>query len=143
MKNQFRHITLALALLFSLGLLAQNYTVTPSGVKAKTEGLELEIQFLSPEIVRVVKFPEGITPDKKSLSVVKTPENVQITTEKSNEVLSLKSAALNVRLNLQTGKVTFLTLNNKALFTEKDFGTQFTPTMDVKKNSYTVRQSFC
>lgn len=63
MKKPFRHITLALSLLFSLGLLAQNYTVTPSGVKAKTEGLEMEIQFLSPEIVRVVKFPEGSTPD--------------------------------------------------------------------------------
>lgn len=142
MKTQLRHIFLALMLFFATGISAQNYTVTPSGVKARAEGLEMEIQFMSPAIVRVVKFPEGSTLNKKSLSVVKTPENVQITTEKNNEVLSLKSTALKVQLNLLTGKVTFLTLDQKQLFTEKDYGTQFSPTMDVKKNSYTVRQAF-
>ena len=63
MKTQLKHIFLALLLFFATGISAQNYTVTPSGVKANTEGFEMEIQFMSPAIVRVVKFPEGSTPD--------------------------------------------------------------------------------
>jgi alpha-D-xyloside xylohydrolase len=121
---------------------AQSYQKTDYGVKAVTQSVQIEIQFFSPEIVRISKKPEEILIQKNSLSVVKTPEKINLKIADSGNLVSLSSSALNVVLDTQTGRVTFSDLKGNRLFTEKDYGTQFTPTLDVKKESFTVRQAF-
>jgi alpha-D-xyloside xylohydrolase len=59
-----------------LSLNAQSYQQNGYGIKTKTNSTEVEIQFFSPSLVRIVKYPEGKTFIKHSLSVVKTPEKV-------------------------------------------------------------------
>jgi len=134
--------TVLLGLLFFSSLSAQNYQKTSTGVKTKIQSMDVEVRFFSPTIVEILKSPEDVIFRKESLSVIKTPQKTDITFNRQGDVVSMKSDKMEVDLNLLTGKVTYLDLNGKILLTEKDYGTQFTPTLDVKKESFTVRQAF-
>jgi alpha-D-xyloside xylohydrolase len=104
--------------------------------------MDVEVQFYSPTIVRVVKTPEGKAIEKNSLSVVKTPEKTSLSiSDKDNNVV-ISSSAISVTLNLESGKISYADAKGTALFTEKDYGAQFTPTTDVKKKTFLVRQAF-
>lgn len=131
-----------LILLISVVSFAGGYQKTDKGIKAINQELNVEITFYSPQIVRVVKFPESNKLNKISLSVVKTAENTALAYSENGLYVEIESEKLKVKYNTTTGRVTFFDKSGNVLFTEKDFGTQFTPTMDVKKNSYTVRQAF-
>ena len=127
---------------FSQLITAQNFQNTDAGIKAKTQSMQIELQFYSPEIVRVVKYPEGKTLDKTSLSVVKTADKTGWQIAESPNTVTFTSSKLKVELNLITGRVSFSDLKGIQLFTEKDYGAQFTPALDVKKESFLVRQAF-
>ena len=121
---------------------AQSFQKTDVGIKAKTQSMQIEVQFYSSEIVRVIKYPEGKTLDKTSLSVVKTADKIDLQIAESPNAVTLVSSKIKVELNLLTGRVRFSDLKGVMLFTEKDYGAQFTPTLDVKKESFLVRQAF-
>ena len=132
----------AAAFLSTLPVEAQTFRQTKQGITGATQGMDIEIQFVSPEIVRVVKAPEGRSFTKKSLSVVKSPESLAVTTEKKGETVSLKSNAVRVDFNVGTGRISFFDKQGKALFTEKDYGAQFTPFNDAGNPTFSVRQAF-
>ena len=132
----------AAAFLSTLPVEAQTFRQTKQGITGTTQGMDIEIQFVSPEIVRVVKAPEGRSFTKKSLSVVKSPESMSVTTEKKGETVSLKSNAVRVDFNVETGRISFFDKQGKALFTEKDYGAQFTPFNDAGNQTFSVRQAF-
>ncbi len=121
---------------------ADNYQRTDNGIKALTQGMNVEITFYNPQTVRIVKYPEGEKLIKTSLSVVKPAEKSNLTYTEKDLYITIESAKLKVQYNTLTGSVSFFDKTGKMLFSEKDYGTQFTPTMDVKKKSYTVRQAF-
>ncbi|MEI7503826.1 MAG: TIM-barrel domain-containing protein, partial [Paludibacter sp.] len=129
-------------MMLSTQIIAQSYQKTSLGIKTTTQSMAVEIQFYSPTIVRILKSPVGISTEKTSLSVVKVPEKTDLKISDIGNLVSLTSASVNVMLDVQTGKVVFSDLKGNTLFTEKEYGTQFTPTMDVKKESFTVRQAF-
>jgi len=54
-------------LLLAGQLFAQEYQKTNLGVKTKLQSMDVELQFYSPTIVRVLKSPEGIAFKKESL----------------------------------------------------------------------------
>lgn len=135
-------ILVATAFLSTLPVEAQTFRQTKQGITGTTQGMDIEIQFVSPEIVRVVKAPEGRSFTKKSLSVVKSPESMSVTTEKKGENVSLKSNAVRVDFNVGTGRISFFDKQGKALFTEKDYGAQFTPFNDAGNQTFSVRQAF-
>ena len=135
-------ILVATAFLSTLPVEAQTFRQTKQGITGTTQGMDIEIQFVSPEIVRVVKAPEGRSFTKKSLSVVKSPESMSVTTEKKGETVSLKSNAVRVDFNVGTGRISFFDKQGKALFTEKDYGAQFTPFNDAGNQTFSVRQAF-
>jgi alpha-D-xyloside xylohydrolase len=124
------------------GLLAQNSGKGIQEVKTNINSMDVEVQFFSPSIVRVVKSPEGKRYKKESLSVVKTPEKVDLTVVEQENIVSMSSSELKVDLNLTTGKIVFLDVNGNQLFAEKDYGTQFTDFNDAGVPSYRVRQAF-
>lgn len=135
-------ILVAAAFLSTLPVEAQTFRQTKQGITGTTQGMDIEIQFVSPEIVRVVKAPEGRSFTKKSLSVVKSSESMSVTTEKKEETVSLKSNAVRVDFNVETGRISFFDKQGKALFTEKDYGAQFTPFNDAGNQTFSVRQAF-
>ena len=60
-------------LLMAGRMYGNEYQQTDHGIKADVGTIQVEIQFYSPEIVRVVKYPQGKGGMKESLAVVKTP----------------------------------------------------------------------
>jgi len=74
--------------------------------------------------------------------VVKEPIKTDLKiTEEGNKVV-LESSILKVQLDIQTGKISYFTLPGAPLFTEKDYGIQFTPVQDVDTKTFLVRQAF-
>lgn len=121
---------------------AQNYQKTANGVDARIGQMNVHVHFYSPSIVRVLKSPQGVSPDKKSLSVIMAPEQTAVSvSERDNDVM-MKSDSLQVILNLNTGKVSYTRFDGKQLLAEKNYGTQFTPVKFAGENTYQVRQAF-
>ncbi|KAA6303056.1 MAG: Alpha-xylosidase BoGH31A [Candidatus Ordinivivax streblomastigis] len=120
--------------IFCTSTFAQSYERTDLGVKSVVESTNIEIQFYSPAIVRVIKSPVG-TP-KESFSVIKQPEKTLIKLIKESNVLQLKSQSLCVNLNLLTGQVSFEGLDRRPLLVEKNYFIQAT---DSKANQPTVQ----
>lgn len=135
-------IGVLLGMLFYSSLPAQSYQKTDHGIKTTVQSMDMEVQFYTPTIVRVQKSPEGVGYKKESLSVTKTPQQTPLTITQRGDIVSLVSDKLHVDVNLKSGKVSYSDLKNNVLFTEKDYGTQFTPAFDGQRNSFTVRQAF-
>ena len=139
---KFRIITLIILTFLFINSYAKSYERMPNGIKTTIPTMTVDIQFFSPSLVRIVKYPEGKSFIKTSLSVVKTPEKTAFNISENSDMISLTTSVLQVQLNLITGRVSYFDANGIELFTEKDYGTQFTPTLDVKKSTYLVRQAF-
>jgi len=124
------------------GTFAQSYKRTSLGVKTNIQSMDIEVQFYSDQIIRVLKQPEGSILKKTSLSVIMEPKQARLAISDQNNIVTLKSEKVQAQLNLATGRVTFTTLNGTPLLTEKDYGTQFTAVRDAGKASFSVRQAF-
>ncbi|MBD0723770.1 xylosidase [Flavobacterium sp. L1I52] len=134
---------LLLLVLFSFSsLTAQDYQKTTLGVKTKFQALDVEIQFYSPTIVRILKSPKGIAFKKESLSVIKKPESIKFTTQQKGDLVSLQSKKLKVTIDVKSGKVSFNSLAGSALLSETASGASFTDFNDAGSKTYNVNQEF-
>src|ERR1700743_2031148 len=106
--NTSKSIRISILLLFicSYGW-AQRYKQITNGVKATVNRIDITIQFYSPELVRVLKAPSNIPFEKKSLSVIKTPETTILKITQSENTLNIGSKTTSVRLDLKTGNIKF------------------------------------
>lgn len=121
---------------------AQAFTRTAHGIAFTTQQLEVKVDFYTNDMVRIFKKPADVHRSKESLSVIKPPETTPFTVQEQAGVITLQSTALQVNCNTKTGRVSFLDLSGNLLFTEKDYGTQFSPVNDAGTASYNVRQAF-
>ncbi len=141
-----RHVAgaavLLLAFVASPPTWGQKYQKTNNGIKANVCAIDVEVQFYSPGIVRVIKSPEGENFSKKSFSVIKSPEETSFTVQEKGNSVVLKSQKVEVNLNLKTGKISYTDIKGTPLLTEKDYGVQFTPVEYGKEKTYLVRQAF-
>jgi len=140
MKKHF--IIISLVFILVLNGKAQSYQKTDLGAKSIINSLEIEIQFYSPSVVRVLKWPEGKAFKKESLSVIKTPQKTVITVTLAGEELAVKSESLVVVLNLKTGKISFAGVKSGQLLTEKETGASFIDFDDAGSKTYSVNQLF-
>jgi alpha-D-xyloside xylohydrolase len=134
-------IALALSLLPSIAY-SQTYQQTRQGVKAEIGSQSIEIQFYSPEILRVIKTPKGQHFVKESLSVIKKPEAVSFRLLKKQDQLSLSSTSVSVSLNLKNGVISYETLAGKTILNESPDGASFTAIDDAGSKSLSVYQAF-
>jgi len=119
---------------------AQSYQKTDLGLKTVTNGNNLEIQFYTPDVVRIIKYPVGAKFYKNSFSVIQHPAKTEFTIAKTGNGLVLTSKSLKVALDVKTGNIQYYNIANKLLLAEK--GAQFTPVMDSAKSTYAVSQDF-
>lgn len=133
---------LTLALCFCKSCYGQDYQKTNQGIKTVINGHAIEIQFYSPSIVRVIKYPEGKSFSKESLSVILKPAKTSFSVKKKNSGITLKSNLLHVTLNLVSGHISFADNSEKILLKEKPDGTKFDAFNDSGSNTYSVLQSF-
>ena len=142
MIRTFFPVALAFGLTASLGAYGQHYQSMTSGVKADVNGMDIEVKFYSPDIVRVIKTPIGHSFDKHSLSVVKDPEQPAIRITRNAGKVKLRSSKLTVGLNLSTGAITYAKKDGALLLREKPNGAAFTPFNDAGRPTYSVSQAF-
>ena len=97
-------------------------TLTAAATDIKTPKGVVSITFLQPDIVRVVKTTDGQQP-QQSLVVTLQPSAVRVNAIDAIDATTttLKSTALSVAVNRQTGCVTFTANDGTALLTEGDW----------------------
>src|SRR5688572_8734334 len=109
---------------------AQSFQKTDLGIKAIINSTAIEIQYYGPSTVRVLKSPEGRTFTKESLSVIKKPQKTVFNVKQQVDLVNVRTATLNVALNLKTGDINYSTVNGELLLKEKQDGVKFTPFND-------------
>jgi alpha-D-xyloside xylohydrolase len=140
----FRFLPLA-----SLGLLlapaaahAQHYQPTATGLQLSTDSLAVEVQFYSPELVRVFKQPKGNAAVKQSLTVVLAAAPGKLKYSAKNGQVTISSPTTQVVVNEKTGQVSFRTAQSQPLLSEQALGSRFSPKQDLGTSTYRVRQLF-
>lgn len=119
---------------------AQSYHKNDYGIIFSKENTTTEIKFYSSNIVRIIKYPIGKTSEKNSLSVIKKEQKTQFSVSENKNVISLKTADLQIFINPENGKINFKSLSNQELVKELESG--FTPFNDAGNQTYSVSQSF-
>ncbi len=141
--DRFHFVVMAFVVLTTVGVSqAQSYQKTDTGITTVIDSVAIEIQFYSPSTVRIVKWPDGEKFTKKSLSVIKTPQQTAYTAKQTGDELTLASKDLTVVLNLQTGQLSFQTPQGEPLLSEKASGAKFTDFDDAGDKTYSVSQSY-
>ncbi|MDE5585157.1 MAG: glycoside hydrolase family 31 protein [Muribaculaceae bacterium] len=103
---------------------------------------KVSVKFYTPEIVRIVKYPEGKpAAERESLVVTAKPEDVKVTGVIDYDATCYDSSALRVLVDNNSGKVSFFKPDGELIVAEGKYG--FTPiTEGIDKGSYKVMQSF-
>ena len=70
-------VLILMALCCCIPLAGQDYQQIPEGIKATVNSVDVELQFYTPSIVRILKSPNGWKYTKESLSVIETPQKVK------------------------------------------------------------------
>jgi alpha-D-xyloside xylohydrolase len=120
---------------------SQTFQKTDSGIRTEVASLGIEIQFYSPSIVRILKWPVGTSIKKESLSVIKIPQKTSFSTKQNGKNVTLKSKQLIVNFDLKSGVITFSSLNG-SLLNEKEGSAAFTDFNDAGVKTYSDSQSF-
>ncbi len=137
-----KRILILSSLLFVGQLFAQQYQKTNLGVKTNVQSMDIEVQFYSPSIVRVLKSPEGVLFKKESLSVNKKPQQTKFTIQQKGAVVSLKSEKMKVDVDVKSGCVSYYTLAGTQLLSEVTSGATFTDFDDAGSKTYSINQLF-
>lgn len=124
---------------------SQKYQETENGIKTSIneKKIDVEVQWFTPNSLRILKTPLGKTVEKKSLSVIAKPNKsgVKITTSDNNRIV-MKSPVLTVTLNTENGIMTYAKTDGTILLKENENSKPFTPMKDADRDAYTVYQGF-
>lgn len=125
---------------------AQEVARTTTGMKADVtkEKLRSEIIFYSPSIARVVKYPYPMEkmPEKKSYSVILTPQQTDIDFQEQGGQVVMTTSCMKVLFNKENGVVSFTDLNGNPLLKEKDARFEMRGEGDADAGAYKVRQTY-
>ena len=106
-KNQ--SLLALLCFVFLFASCSKSYEKTSYGIKTKN----IEIQFFADDVVRVLKNPQN--DETKSFSVIQTPAKINFSVQENGDILSAKTSALQIDLNLQSGEIAFLNADGETL----------------------------
>jgi alpha-D-xyloside xylohydrolase len=99
----------------------------PDGAQYTVDGGTLRIQFWSPEIVRVTYAATNELSALKSLSVVASPATVRFKQQQDDQAFTLATSDIKVKIDKQTGAVTFLDPADHVLLRETAQGRKIEP----------------
>ncbi|UAY57034.1 glycoside hydrolase family 31 protein [Arachidicoccus terrestris] len=144
MKNiVLKLICLSVIVCTACDAIAQNYTQTSNGLKARVGDMEVELQLFSPSVIRVIKVKTGEVFHKKSLSVIRKPgTNSDFDVIRKDDLVTLKTDSLRAVLSLKDGSLRFLDQDEHQLLAELSGSTSFKKNQGVDIGSYEVSQSF-
>ncbi len=133
-------VLFALAVLFAS--CNKDFTKTECGFKADVDSVNIEVQFYSPEIVRILKSKSDFEFEKKSIAVVKTPAPVAFSVSSQGKIVRASTEKMVVKLDVNSGTLSFYNPDGSELVTELKDGVVFTPKQDLGTPTFGVKQSF-
>jgi alpha-D-xyloside xylohydrolase len=114
----------------------------PGGIQLTAGGQTVRVQFYAPDVVRVLKWTAGGSPEKQSLVVTAPPDPaVALTREETPAASTVASARLRVRVEKASGVVRFETLEGASVLAEAR-AAAFTPVTTPFEKAWSVAQSF-
>ena len=138
-----KHIYLKIIFIVILSSCSKkNFDKTDLGFKTSIDSTTVEIQFFSNKIARILKYPSDSIISKQSLSINKTPEKLNLKISEDANFYIVASDSLKIRLNRNSGEISFLDLDNTQLLTEAINGYNFIPVNDAGESTFKVSQSF-
>ena len=114
----------------------------PEGAQFTVDGGTLRIQFWSPDIVRVTYAATAELPALQSLAVVASPAAVRLKRDENGQAFTLSSPSVRVRIEKQTGAVSFLDAAGRVLLREAAEGRKFQPATIAGASVTSCAQSF-
>ena len=124
---------------------SQKFQETENGIKTSINDkkIDVEVQWFTPNSLRILKTPLGKTVEKKSISVIAKPNKsgVKIATSDNSRIV-MKSPLLTVTLNTENGIITYAKTDGSILLKENENSKPFTPMKDADRDAYTVYQGF-
>ena len=130
MRNLRTLLTGALSLM-TLAVMADDYTVDGQFVTipvehAKAGGAKVvRLQVVNDNIIRVQATSKAQLPQKQSLMIVKQTAKPKFTVNEDDDVVSVKAANVEARVDENTGRITFYDAHGKQLLQEAKDGKQF------------------
>lgn len=141
MKHLYQLSVLVL-LVVTAGCKSKTYQPTETGLKTTIDSTILEIQFFTPRMVRVLKYPIDSIPEKKSLSVIKTPEPVHLSITEDGDAVTVASDFIRVVIDTKTGDLSHERLDGRKLLQEKTRTSSFKRITESSRPAYSVGQTF-
>ena len=142
MINAKFNLTFLILFLIGLNSNGQSYQKTETGIKTTIGSINYEINFHTPSIVRIKKWPEKSCFLKESLAVVHQPGKTDFEIKETANSLLLKSERLQISIELNNGAISFISPSGETLLNEKDSGSNFTPFDDAGEKTFSVSQEF-
>ncbi len=130
MKNLRTFLTGLLSLTATM-LWAADYQVDGQFVtipvkQVKADGAQVvRLQVVNDNIIRVQATSKAQLPEKQSLMIVKQTQKPKFTVKEDGDVVSVKAANVEARVDGNTGHITFFDANGKQLLKEAKDGKQF------------------
>lgn len=134
--------------IFSCG--GQGYQKTQNGViinlqqKQSSNAGKVRLQVINDKVIRISATPDRQFSQKKSLIIVPQEEKqTPFSVEETEQQLTLRTAALQVNVNRQTGEIRFADTDGNTILCENAGGGKtFTPIEIEGTKAYTIRQVF-
>lgn len=136
-----RTFILAAFVASTLALAAQTVERLPQGIRLTANGRQTEVQFLSPEIARILKSPTTTMTTPKSVVVTMQPQKTAVKVNETGGTVVLASSAITITVDKQAGTITYTDALGKELLREKT--NAFTQrTIGPDKGAYTISQTY-
>ncbi len=104
------------------------------GFSATVRGVDVKVEFYTPDIVRVLKTAATSNlENKKDFVVELAPQHPSVRVTSSNGIVRAVSSKLEVTMDLETGKIAFNDLQGTRLLAEKEYGAHFMPVQFVQR----------
>jgi alpha-D-xyloside xylohydrolase len=112
------------------------------GQEYSVDGGMLRIEFWSPEIVRATYVDGAQLPTNKSLAVVASPGKVSLKRRDNDQAFTLASSSIKVKIDKQTGAVSFFDAADHLLLEESAQGRKIAPGTVAGAQVTSCAQSF-
>ena len=104
------------------------------GFLATVRGVDVKVEFYTPDIVRVLKTAATSNlENKKDFVVELAPQHPSVRVTSANGIARAVSSKLEVTMDLETGKIAFNDLHGTRLLAEKEYGAHFMPVQFVQR----------
>ncbi len=127
----FNLMITGVAMMATLPILADDYKVDGQFVtipveKAKAGGAKVvRLQVVNDNIIRVQATSKDQLPEKQSLMIVKQTAKPKFAVSEDDDVVSVKAANVEARVDTENGRITFYDSNGKELLKEAKDGKRF------------------